>query len=61
MTSDLLAALALVFIIEGIFPFLHPRLWRRWLLALLDQSEQALRISGLLSMLLGLALLYAVR
>jgi uncharacterized protein len=57
---DLLAALALLLVLEGIFPFLSPQKLRKTL-AIIDQlSDQQLRFIGLTSMLLGLGLLYIV-
>ncbi len=61
MWQDLLAALALMLIIEGLLPFLSPTLMRQALLAMAQLDERGLRLSGLVSMVLGLALLYGVR
>jgi len=55
---DLLAALALVLVLEGILPFANPGGLRRTLRALNDLSDQHLRVAGLTSMLVGLAVLY---
>ena len=59
--SDLLAALAIVCIIEGILPFLNPAGMKRLLSRMAQIDEREMRIFGLLSMLGGLALLYWVR
>lgn len=59
--SDLMAALALFFVLEGMLPFLNPRGMKRALAKLLEISDRELRIAGLGSMLVGLALLYLVR
>lgn len=61
MWQDLLVALALLLVIEGIWPFLSPGGMRRALLAVADQDDRALRIAGLVSMVLGVVLLYLVR
>lgn len=61
MWHDLLTALALLFIIEGIFPFLNPAGMRRLLMAIQDMDDKALRIAGLVSMIIGVSLLYIVR
>jgi uncharacterized protein YjeT (DUF2065 family) len=53
-------ALALLFVIEGIWPFLNPAGMRRALLTLVEQDDGALRLAGLISMLSGLGLLYLV-
>lgn len=61
MPESLFLAFALVFVIEGILPFLSPSLWRHTLHILSEQSDKAVRIMGLISMLIGVALLYGVR
>ena len=58
---DLLAALALVLVIEGIMPFLNPEQFRQTLLSAARMSDRTLRVAGLLSMLSGVGLLYVVR
>lgn len=61
MWDDLLAALALMMVIEGILPFLDPRRLRQSLLLVAGLDDRTLRIVGLVSMLSGLATLYFVR
>lgn len=61
MWTDLWAAFALVLVLEGILPFLSPDALRRLLLGMSEVDNRALRISGLVSMLAGLGLLYLVR
>ena len=58
---DLAAALGLLLVIEGLLPFLNPAGIRRALAAVSAQSDAALRITGAVSMLLGLAVLWLVR
>lgn len=60
MWHDFLVALALVLVMEGIWPFLDPGGLRRAMLAMAEQPDRMLRRLGLLSMLAGLALLYIV-
>lgn len=60
MWHNLLVALALMLVIEGIFPFLNPAAMRRMLLAVSQMDDHSLRMGGLVTMLLGLALLYLV-
>ncbi|EXJ16481.1 DUF2065 domain-containing protein [Imhoffiella purpurea] len=57
---DILVALSLVLVIEGIWPFLGPASFRRALVLMAMEGERPLRIAGLVSMLSGLALLYLV-
>ncbi len=61
MAQDLLAALCLVLVIEGIMPFLAPSGWRNMMLALAQTDDKNIRILGLVSMLLGAGLLFLVR
>ncbi|HIE55243.1 MAG TPA: DUF2065 domain-containing protein [Chromatiaceae bacterium] len=59
--QDLLAAFALMLVLEGILPFLNPSRYRN-LLKMLDQMDDAMvRRIGFISMLLGVGLLYLVR
>jgi uncharacterized protein YjeT (DUF2065 family) len=60
MWHDLSTAFCLMLIIEGVAPFLSPPRWRAMIGAVLQQSDQTLRLIGLASMLLGTALLYLV-
>jgi uncharacterized protein len=52
------AALALVLVLEGLFPFLSPGGWRRTFQRLLVLHDGQLRFFGLCSILLGLLLLW---
>ena len=59
--DDLLAALALVLVIEGIIPFVSPASMRRMLETVSQIDDRTLRITGLVSMASGVVLLYLVR
>jgi uncharacterized protein YjeT (DUF2065 family) len=61
MQQLILIALGLVFIFEGILPFLAPDLWRRMIQNMMIQQNKALRVFGLISMLTGLFVLYLTR
>ncbi|MGD8937136.1 MAG: DUF2065 domain-containing protein [Thiogranum sp.] len=61
MWTDLGAALALMLVLEGILPFLSPDSVRRLLAAMSEVDNRSMRISGLVSMLAGVGLLYLVR
>jgi uncharacterized protein len=58
MWHDLLVALALVFVIEGIWPFLNPGGLRQAMRAIAELDDRVLRIAGLASMVSGVVLLY---
>ena len=51
-------AFALVFVIEGMMPFLAPARWRNMVKLMAELDDGTLRATGLFFMLLGLALLY---
>jgi uncharacterized protein YjeT (DUF2065 family) len=59
--QDLLAALALVLVIEGMVPFLNPQSLRRLLETVSQLDDRTLRITGFISMLCGVVMLYIVR
>ena len=61
MWDDLLSALALVFVLEGLFPFLSPAGFRNRILAMTEMSDRQIRTISIISMLGGLGLLYLVR
>ena len=58
---DLLAALGLFLVLEGIAPFLNPGGVKRALARLLEVRDRELRIAGLGSMLVGVIILFWAR
>ena len=61
MWDDLLAAFGLMLVLEGILPFLNPRALRQTLLKMTQLEDRILRFAGLVSMALGLLVLYFFR
>ena len=61
MWTELLSALALVFILEGILPFVNPEWIKRMFLAASKMDNTNLRFIGVSSMLFGAVMLYIVR
>jgi uncharacterized protein YjeT (DUF2065 family) len=59
--SDLVAALGLFLVIEGIAPFLNPRGVKRAFAKVLEFGDRELRIAGLGSMLFGVVILFLAR
>ena len=57
MTEVLFAGFALMLVIEGILPFLAPKLWRETFRSLIELKDGQLRFAGLASMVAGLVLL----
>jgi uncharacterized protein len=59
LDSDIFwSALALVLVIEGLFPFISPGGWRRTFQKLLALEDGQLRFFGLCSIVIGLLLLW---
>ena len=58
MDANLLAAVALMLVIEGVLPFLAPSVWRETFRKMTEMSDGQLRFVGLFSMLGGVLLLY---
>ena len=61
MWQDLLSAVALMLVIEGILPFISPAAMRQVFAAMAAMNDRGLRLTGLLSMAAGILLLYLVR
>ncbi|MGV6860016.1 MAG: DUF2065 domain-containing protein [bacterium] len=59
--TDLCSALALVLVIEGLWPFISPQGFKQRLSQIFEVDNQTLRVFGLVSMGLGLLALYLVR
>ncbi len=57
---ELLRALALVMVIEGLMPFAAPSHWRRMLQTVSQMPDRGLRLLGVASMAAGLILLQLV-
>ena len=61
MWEDLIRAIALVLVIEGMLPFLTPDGWRQAMLQAGRLPNKALRAVGFASMLIGVLILYLAR
>ncbi len=61
MWIELLSAVALLLVIEGLFPFLSPVGFRKRILAMTEMDDRQIRMVSLVSMVAGLLLLYWVR
>lgn len=61
MWNDLLSAVALVLVIEGLFPFISPAGFRKKILAMTEMDDSNIRVASLASMVIGLVLLYLIR
>jgi uncharacterized protein YjeT (DUF2065 family) len=59
--QEILTALALVLVIEGILPFVGPGRYRQMVAQIVRLGDNQLRTFGLASMIVGLVLLFLVR
>ena len=59
--TDLITAVGLLLVLEGIMPFLNPSRVRRLMADISRLDERILRLGGLVSMIIGLVVLYFVR
>ena len=55
--QDLIIAVGLLFVFEGIFPFLSPEKWRNFGHQVAIQNDKNLRIMGLIFMILGVVII----
>lgn len=60
MGEDLLTALALVLIIEGLLPGLAPSAWMKVMRDAAKMGPQGIRVAGIISMLSGALLLFVL-
>ena len=56
-----LAAIALVLMLEGLIALLRPDLARRWMLRMIELPSSQFRMMGLIAVTLGVLLLYLTR
>jgi uncharacterized protein len=54
MVSTLLLAFALMLVLEGMLPFVAPRVWRETFRRVTEMSDGQIRFIGLTSMLIGM-------
>ncbi|WIO75030.1 DUF2065 domain-containing protein [Porticoccaceae bacterium LTM1] len=59
--SSLAQAVCLMLVLEGIIPFISPGRWRRMAQMLAQVDDRAMRIMGLISMLIGAGLLFLIK
>ena len=59
--TEILTALALVFVLEGMLPFISPAKYRQMVSEITRLSDNTIRNIGLVIMVAGLLLLFVVR
>ena len=60
MWHEFLLALALLLVLEGLLPFLNPSGFKQAMQMIAQMNDRQLRISGLVSMMAGVVLMYLV-
>jgi uncharacterized protein YjeT (DUF2065 family) len=61
MASSLLLAFALMLVIEGLLPFIAPRVWRDTFRRVTEMNDGQIRFIGLTSILIGLVVMAVFR
>ncbi|MES2553824.1 MAG: DUF2065 domain-containing protein [Pseudomonadota bacterium] len=61
MNTTLLMALGLMLVLEGLLPLLAPAAWRQTFQRMIALKDGQLRFVGLVSMVIGLAILLIAR
>ena len=59
--TEILTALALVLVIEGMLPFVRPGRYKQLVAQIVRLSDNQLRMFGLSAMIIGIVLLFVVR
>lgn len=57
MVSTLLMAFGLMLVIEGLLPFMAPRIWRDTFRRVTEMADGQLRFVGLTSIIIGLVMI----
>jgi uncharacterized protein YjeT (DUF2065 family) len=61
MVTTFLLAFALMLVIEGLMPFIAPRVWRETFRRVTELADGQLRFMGLTSIVIGLILMVVVK
>lgn len=61
MVNDLISAICLCMVIEGLLPFINPKFWKRLMIKAVNNSDKYIRFNGLALMLAGALFLYLLR
>lgn len=61
MSDAIWIALALLLVLEGLMPAINPGGWRRMFEQIMQLNDQQIRVVGLISMVLGLVMLWALQ
>lgn len=60
LDSVLISAIALVFIFEGLMPFVFPHFWQKMMSEAVKLNEKKIRLMGFVSLLIGMVILFLI-
>lgn len=55
--NELVFAISVFFILEGLLPFISPKLYKFLLMQMLNTNENSIRITGLILIIMGVILM----
>ncbi|WP_024851002.1 DUF2065 domain-containing protein [Hydrogenovibrio kuenenii] len=58
LDNILISAIALVFIFEGLMPFVFPHFWQKMMSEAVKMEEKKIRLMGLISLVVGMVILF---
>lgn len=58
LDNVLISAIALVFIFEGLMPFVFPHFWQKMMSEAVKMEAKKIRLMGLISLVVGMAILF---
>ena len=61
MWHEILIAGALMLVLEGLLPILNPKLFKQMMYTASQMDEQQLRVTGLISMVIGAIIIYLLK
>lgn len=61
MWHEILIAIALMLVLEGLLPILNPKLFKQMMLSASQMNEQQLRWTGIISMVIGALAIYFLK
>jgi uncharacterized protein YjeT (DUF2065 family) len=61
MWHEILIAGALMLVLEGLLPILNPKMFKQMMLSVSQMTEQQLRWTGIMSMIIGAVAVYLLK
>lgn len=61
MWHEILVAGALMLVLEGLLPILNPKMFKQMMLSVSEMTDQQLRLTGIISMVIGAIAIYVLK